>query len=259
MRNPNKLLGLVLVNSAISLSVCIASALPTCATSIDSNSLVDGKVPIKAEQSPPSIRMRAVRLVGKHKGYKVDVRYPQFAGGSPGAVRKINREIKLVVDRNISAVPAPRGMYNYMYSCDFTKRLVTPRLVSLNFRFSSYLGGATDEEQEVPLNAQIYPRFKLLKLRDLLGKKINYGALSRIYLKELELDPETYDLAPVYFSNFAFDENGLTITLPQGAFSARGHGCPSARIAYDQLHSFIGKNSLIKQIALAQTKGHSHR
>jgi hypothetical protein len=203
--------------------------------------------------------MRAVRLKGKHKGYSVDVRYPQFAGGSRAAIRKINREIKLVVDRNIAALPAPRGTDNYVYSCDFTKCLITSRLVSLNFVFSSYLGGAADEEQEVPLNAQIFPRFKLLTLRDVLGKKVNFSKLSRMYLKELELDPETDYLAPVYFSNFTFDEKGLTVTLPQGAFSARGRGCPSAMITYKQLSSLIGKNSAIREIAQAKLKGHFHR
>ena len=155
MKNASMLPGLSLVDSAMLLCLCIASISPAYATSTDSNSLVGEDVAIKAEQSPPSIRMRAVRLVGKHKGYSVDVRYPQFAGGTRVAIRKINREIKLVVDRNISALPAPKGMDNYKYSCDFTKSLVTTRLVSLNFRFSSYLGGASDEEQEVALT----PRF----------------------------------------------------------------------------------------------------
>jgi hypothetical protein len=259
VRNPNIPIGLVLVNSAIALSLSTVAISSAHATSSESNSLIGAKAPTQVEQNPPAIRMRVVRLVGKHKGYSVDVRYPQFAGGSRAAIRKINREIKLVVDRNISANPAPNGMDNYQYSCDFTKSSVTSRLVSLNFRFSSYLGGAGDEEAEVPLNARIFPQFKVLKLKDVLGKRVNYTELSRLYLKELQLDPEIDDLAPVYFSNFTFNENGLTVTLPQGQFSALGRGCPSATIAYNKLNSLIGKKSLIQEIVQTKVKGHSRR
>jgi hypothetical protein len=216
-------------------------------SSVKSN-VSDVASPLSVPESSP-IEMRIVRLRGKHKGYTVDVRYPQFRGGSRAAIRKLNREVKLVVDRNIAALPGTPDN-NFTYSCQFTKCLVTPRLVSLNFEFSSYVGGAHDGKTEVPLNAQIYPQFKLLKLKDVLGRKVNYSKLSELYQNELQFQRAIY-LRPKYFSNFTVAKDGLTVRLPQGEFTAEAAECPSATITYKKLNQkrLIAKNSPIWYLA----------
>jgi len=207
----------------------------------------------------PLIKMKIVRRRGEHKGYSVHVRYPQFSGGSRSAIRKLNKEIKLVVDRNIPALSAPPGaQQSNQYRCDFTKSLITPRFVSLNFEFSSYVGGAHDKKEDASLNAQVYPQFKLLKLKDVLGRKVRYEKLSRLCLDELKLGPRIAHLDPDDLSNFTFDQEGLTFRFPQGEMEAEAVECPSAAITYQKLNRLIGKDSPVREFMSTPTKIKRH-
>lgn len=235
----------VLILAAVLLLYVLA--LPSNAPPAESKPLstLDGRQPV----SPPPVRMRMVRLIGKHKGYTVDVRYPQFSGGVRGVIGKLNKDIKLVVDRNIAAVPAPSGQERYEDSCYITKSLVTPRMVSLNFEFSNYYGGAHDGKTELPLNFQIFPQLKLLNLSDVLGRKVNYNKLIRLAQEKLGAE---IDLKPKHFSNFTVAEDGLTVRLPQGEFSAQACECPALTITYKDLrqHRLISKDSLMQELAI---------
>jgi hypothetical protein len=204
---------------------------------------------VKAEKNLLLCEMHVVRRVGKHPGYSVDVRYPQFTGGFRPVVYKLNRAIKHIVDMNIAALPAPEGNSAYKYKCDFSTSLLTPRMVSLNFEFSSDLRGTGDKLVEVPLNAEIYPRYKILTLQDVLGCKVNYRDLGHMYLEEQAelrgLGVKATELEPAYFSSFTFNKHGITFRLPQGAFP-EALQCPEATIAYSNLKSLIGTHSLIR-------------
>ncbi|MBX9720499.1 MAG: hypothetical protein K2X81_03800 [Candidatus Obscuribacterales bacterium] len=214
----------------------------------------DPKFSITKPQTPAPIIMSVVKLSGSHKGYTVVVRYPQFKGGLHNTMRKLNREVKLVVDRNIGAKPASVGSTEdevvNTYSCNFSKSMVTPRFISLNFVFDNYEGGITSWKAEASLNAQIYPQFKILKLKDVLGLRVNYKTLSGLVRDELRHagvngpDANVSDL-----TDFTFTENELTIRLGQGKYGADAPECVHAVIPFEKLNQnhLIGTNSLIKQ------------
>jgi hypothetical protein len=199
--------------------------------------------------TPPLCKMHVVRRIGQHKGYSVDVRYPQFTGGSLPAICKLNRAVKRIVDMNIEALPADAG--NYAYQCDFTKSLVTPRFISLNFEFSGDFRGNNKKLVQVPLNAQIYPQFKRLKLADLLSRNLNYKKLKSRYLEEQDelrqIGIKPYQLQQEYFSNFTFNMHGLTFRMPQGAFP-EALACPTATIPYKKLNRLINNKSPIREL-----------
>jgi hypothetical protein len=205
--------------------------------------------PSKELLTPPLCKMHVVRRIGQHKGYSVDVRYPQFTGGSRPAIRKLNRTVKRIVDMNIEALPADAG--NYAYECDFTKSLVTSRFISLNFEFSGDFRGNNEKLVEVPLNAQIYPQFKRLELEDLLSRNVNYKKLKSRYLEEQDdlrqIGVKPYQLQKEYFSNFTFDKHGLTFRMPQGAFP-EALACPTATIPYKKLNRLINNKSPVREL-----------
>ncbi len=231
-----------------------AFALGTCAQESSAKQTTLSECAVTKPHTPPPIKMRVVKLSGRHKGYTVVVRYPQFKGGSRNTMRKLNREVKLVVDRNVGAAPSSIGSAEeqvvYTYSCNFSKSMVTPRVVSLNFVFDNYEGGITSWKAEVPLNAQIYPQFKILKLKDVLGRRVNYETLSGLVQDELRHagvngpDANVSDL-----TNFTFTENELTIRLGQGKYGADASDCVYAVIPFEKLkqNHLIGTTSLIRK------------
>jgi len=241
---------------------CLFSAIPQIASAQESPENLNSSDKAKSLEVPerlPLIKMKVVRRRGEHKGYSVHVRYPQFSGGSRSAIRKLNEEVKLVVDRNIPASPAPLGASrSYEYSSDFTKSFATPRVVSLNFEFSDYLGGVHDQKRVASLNAQVYPQFKLLKLKDILGRRVKYKQLSELCLKELPAGWKQDQLGPEELSNFTFDTGGLTFRFSQGEIGAEALECPSATISYQKLNRLIGKDSAIRDLILASTNTKNH-
>jgi len=169
---------------------------------------------------------RTVVRRGQHKGCEIEVRYPQFKKYSQAALRKLNHEIKHIVDINISMTAAPVGESDYLYSCDYKIQSLTRDLVSLKFNFTSDIGGAHPGSVAVPLNAQIYPTFKVLRLTDILKKNIDYKLLNRLLQKDLRakslLSTESLDDLPAKtFTNFTFVQSGLEFSLPEGVLDRR--------------------------------------
>ena len=116
--------------------------------------------------------------------------------------------MRRLVDMNISAQPGS----NCSYTADYEPCLVNSRFVSLKFNFSDYLGGATTFDSVVTLNIQLYPNFKVLKLSDLLGKKVNYSKLSNLCANQL-VELSSKDLKVADFSNFTFSKNESLLPL----------------------------------------------
>jgi hypothetical protein len=202
----------------------------------------------------PLVRMHVVRRIGRHKGYSVDVRYPHFTGGSTDGTCKLNQAVKRTVDMNIPALPVPVDCFGDR--CDFQACLVTPKFVSLHFHFDNDTGGAQGETADVMLNAQIYPKFKLLKLKDVLGRRVNYRALADLCLRDLkrkinggeELSLSAGDLSPGVFTDFTLGKQGLTFILPEELLKPYGI-VPEWTIEYKKLGRLKGKKSLAQEIA----------
>jgi hypothetical protein len=204
-------------------------------------------------QSPPEMKMHIVRRIGKHSGYSVDVRYPYFIGGRPDAVRKLNRLVKRTIDMNIPNAPLEEDCFGYR--CNFEACLVTPKFISLRFDFDNDTGGASGDTFEVPLNVQLYPDFKLLKLKDVLGrKKINYLKLAGLCLDEMfggkerdERPLKPTDLSAPYFEDFTFDRRAVTFILPERETVLRE--IRPVHIQYKTIRELIGSNSVIRKIS----------
>ncbi len=137
-----------------------------------------------SNQPSPRLKMFVVHRKGSHKGYSVEVRYPQFTGVPNSLISKLNKKIQQLVDIN---VPARRGIggRENQYSCDFSSCLMTPELFSLQFVFYNYECGAHGATSYVPLNFQLLPQPKVLRLSDIFNRPIKYNQLSKFYRDRL--------------------------------------------------------------------------
>lgn len=158
----------------------------------------------------PRLRMRVVRRFGKHDGYVVRVRYPQFSGTPTDLVLQLNRDIRRHVDMN---VPATGNEYTeFRYSCDFETFLVTPDAVSILFIFEDNFQGAHPVTRTAAFNRQLYPRYRILTLSDLVRRPVNYR-----YLQSRSA-PRKSDLTPSDFANFTFNKKVIQLNFPEGRY-----------------------------------------
>jgi len=205
----------------------------------------------------PPLKLRAVRLIGRHKGYIVDVRYPQFRGGKKSETDKLNKQIRLYVDRCISNAAAPKGQPAYTHDCNFYDVFFTDEFVSLNLDFSDYLGGAGDARFATCLSGQLKPKFHLLTLRDVLGKRINRTRLAAVVAKSVSQSDQVQfkakDLASDgQLDSFTFDSDGLSFYIPEGATV----GTTKVKVSYQDLGKTISKKSPIYGLAKASKIKH---
>ena len=109
-----------------------------------------GPTALKKSQS---MRVARVRRTGAHKGYTVDVSYPRFVGRNP-ALHDLNKAIVNIVDKNIPTEPGADGHLS-TYHCDYKLVHARHSLVSIDFTFHKYVGGAHDSEYHETLNYQL--------------------------------------------------------------------------------------------------------
>jgi len=205
----------------------------------------------------PLMKMHVVRRRGKHPGYTVDIRYPRFMGGLQGATNELNREVVRILNTNVTPHPSPKC---FTYHGNFKDYLITPSLVSVRFEFDGNSGGAQIQTIESDLNAQIYPQFRILKLKDLLGlKKIDYSKLSKLCITEIygevtkgdELAVKPEELSPACFTYFVFDRRGITFRLPEKILAPLSLNSPNLTISYKVLERshLLSANSPVRKFA----------
>jgi len=209
-------------------------------------------------------------MIGKHKGYIVDVSFPQFRGGVKGETGKLNKLTKLYVDRCISNEAAPKDQPPYRHSCDVGDIFVSDKLVSFNLQFSDYLNGAGDTGFDTCVNVELKPSFRILTLRDALGKKVNRAKLARLAAKSLSkndlvgVNPKQLTRAGV-LDSFQFGKKGITFCIAEGAYDS-SVGVTKADVSYMDLGSQISRTSPLYDLAqaskikhLARSKSKRHR
>lgn len=187
----------------------------------------------------------------QHRGYIVDVTYPQFKGDYELPVEQLNRKAKAVVNANIPNKPGDFNGINYEYTCSFENQFVSPDLVSSRFEFYKDNGGAYGATTLVPFNYEVKDTVKELKLADLLGKPVDYDwlasicftALQQEYGEDLYDEPDELLLKNQDFSKFTFDSNGITFFFNQGDITPYAVGCPSVTLTYVELKPLLSPKS----------------
>ncbi len=225
--------------------LAIAATLLLCAVSTDS---AQSKRILDSSTHETRLAYKTVKLHGVHKFYSVSLEYPRFTGYSANINATLNRAIRHTINRNI---PAEQGTKDYPngFSCTYHTALITPELVSIDFEFCDYWGGARELTRHVALNYQIGATTRPLSLRAALGKPVNYRRLADLCRARLQtILPEHFDDRPFdrrMRSAFTINKRGLTFTFDEGTITACAYGCPTATFTYHELRSMISRSSIL--------------
>lgn len=197
------------------------------------------------------------KVVEQKKGklYSLQVEYPKFTGTSP-AIIELNQRIFNFVHRepDVSHPKGPPPGYQnekYSYSTSYSIKLATPDLVSIDFSFQSYTGGAHGNTYDKVFNYQLRP-FKMILLSDVFGGKTDYTLLSelckaKLYRKLPLTGPEFMDVGAASkaenFQNFTFDRKGLNFIFGQYQVAPYCEGMPETSLSLSELKPLVPQSS----------------
>lgn len=192
-----------------------------------------------------------------HSGYNVSVEYPQFTGTPPALVTQLNAEIKAQVNKYFPKPEAPpkgedAGIGPWEFSCTYDTTWMSPRFLSMHLSFYTFEGGAHGNTASVPLNYSLEPTLKPIKnLEQFFGRSVDYDTLRRLVKIELWntlgntdetfIDPGTKDADS--FSNFNFDESGITFKFGQYQVAPYSEGMPEVTFDYGAIKSMFSQKS----------------
>jgi len=196
---------------------------------------------------------RKVHLTSEHQGYVVDVTYPRFMGGPTRIVDELNRAAKHIVNVNVPAQAGTNGVEN-SYTCTYKVRLITDKLISIDFEFKQYESGNRPLSYHVPFNVVLQPGTRRLTLRRALGRHVDYSKLSDLCIESLQKQlkgdlslPANTEFPKSMFNAFSFDKNNLYFAFAEGDVAPVALGGPTVAISYKNLGSMLARSSPLRR------------
>lgn len=197
------------------------------------------------------LRYRRCVQSSNKNGVQITVAYPVFAGGPEHLSTTLNQRIRQVVNRNIFIRPCPNCSKDAprQYDCDYHVRMLNDKLLSLDFEFRNFVGGASGySTHHAPFNCTLGPGVRERDLAFFVGHKVDYNQLSdlcktKLYNSEIDSDEAHIETgagpAPKNFSNFYFDNTGITFVF--GAGQVAPYAIPGATLTfkYSELNGLI--------------------
>lgn len=251
-----KISGQLWIRMLASLLAITAAAPPNSAKAIQRDRSPVQPVAFKPLAQPiahgSKLWARKLHLSSEHPGYDVDVTYPKFMGGPASIVDELNRAAKHIVNVNVPARSGTKGTEN-SYTCTYKVRLITDKLISIDFEFRQYEGGNRPLSYHVPFNFVLQPGARRLTLRQALGKRVDCSKLSDLCIESLQDQlkgdlslPANTEFPKSWFNAFSFDKKNLYFAFAEGDVAPAALGGSTAVVSYRKLGSLCARSSPLR-------------